>query len=191
MEYYERCRAGYKENGLPIFKKDPTLTVEQLKEAKRIYNAEYHRIYNRNKGSENGETYAQKYYKLNKEKVREMNKSYRERHPEKMKEYKKRTYERHREKYLNRAKRNYEANKEEIRERMRSKYAPNGNPRGRPKKEKVDGVDGVDILKMLDGYKVAQVAQVAQVALKVELWRGYSGRRIHRRHQRKALRLRK
>jgi len=179
-EYYERCLIGYRENGLPIFSKDPTLTAEELKLAKRIWNAEYHKIYNRNKGSAEGETYAQKYYRENKEKVREMNKSYRERHPEKFKKYKQETYQRHRERYLNNAKRYYENNREKVKARNRARYTPNGKPVGRPKKK--EGKEGMDILEMF-----------ASARKEVEMRRGYPGSNIreNRAVRRKALRLRR
>lgn len=182
-EYYARCHGGYREDGLPIWKKDSTLSAEQLKEAKRGYNAEYHRIYNQNR-SINGKTYAQQYYAKNKEKSKQATIKYQKDHPEKMSEYKKRSYIRNREKNLARAKRYYEKNKEKIRKKNRERYTPNGRPKGRPKKKEVEGCD---ILAMLDKYKDARSS------LKVKVRRGNPGYNCHRRPnraiRRKAIRL--
>lgn len=199
-EYYERCVIGYRENGMPIFQKDPTLTEDELKIAKRIWNAEYHKIYNRTKGSSEGETYSQKYYKENKEKVYKMNQDYKERHPEKFKQYKRETYFRHREKYLERAKRYYEKNKERISAREKARYVPNGNPKGRPRKHpqappqpKTEGAEGVDILVLLQSHRAVEAARSSP---KVNLLREYSvqnitlSRRRNRAITRKAVRLR-
>jgi hypothetical protein len=107
---FEKCLNGYNSEGFPRFKRDPSLTPEELKLAKRYYYKEYYRVYNLKKGK-NGLTYSQTKYYQNPQKQHEYTKNYRKKNKEKIQKTNRESYYRNREKRLKYARKYYYKNK--------------------------------------------------------------------------------
>lgn len=146
MEYYKKCLLGYNEKGLPMFRTDKSLTPEQQKEARRIYNAEYHRLYDLNKKKAGGLTSMQSYYQRNKETVKERNKRNYTKYKPTQAQYKKRTYAQNRDSHIQSSRKYYLAHREEILAK-RKEYN---------RKKKSNATGPIDILEMLHPFRTLQ-----------------------------------